>query len=260
MTQPSTSRTRQLRRRIAGAERVLGLFMRIADTVAVEALALSDVDFVVLDAENSALGRPQIDALLAVALACDMPVLVRLPAAQLGDIQHAMMAGAAGVVVSHLSSADQLRDTLAFCRHAGVAKAHAGMGRGTRGRTVPWAEFSRAMADSFIVIAQVDSAATLAQAGPIASAAGLDAVFVGTWTLALDLGAKGSDDQPVQQAIHTIASACKSAGIQLGMHLPPGTAGPHAGLASILVVGNELTAMHSGVQALLAQVKTSLQT
>lgn len=229
--------------------------MRIADPAAMEALAFTALDFVVLDAENSALNRTQIDGLLALALACDLPVLVRLRVAQLGDIQHAMMAGAAGVVLSHVGGADPLREAVAFCRQAGVAKAYAGMGRRTRGRTVPWASFSKTMADEFLVIAQLDSAAGLAQAGPIASVAGLDAVFVGTLTLALDLGSQGPGEQRVQDAIGHIAGACQAAGIPLGMHSPPGKPGALAGNASILVVGNDLNAMRSGVDALLESVR-----
>lgn len=246
------SRTRTLRRRVVDGERVRGLFVRIADSAAAEALALTDLDFIVLDVENSALHRAQVDSLLAVARANDLPVLVRLPAGQLGDILHAMMAGAAGVIASHLMTATEARAVVDFCRSAGVAKSYAGMARGTRCRTVPWTEFKHAMADEFLVIVQIDNAQGVAQAEPIAGAPGLDAVFVGRLTLALELEPDDTGDVAVHAAIRRMSSACRAAGIHLGMPAGQNSADPAASLASILVVGNDLNALRLGVEALLA--------
>lgn len=246
------SRTRTLRRRVVDGERVRGLFVRIADSAAAEALALTDLDFIVLDVENSALNRAQVDLLLAVARANDLPVLVRLPAGQLGDIQHAMMAGAAGVIASHLTTATGARVVVDFCRSAGVAKSYAGMARGTRCRTVPWTDFKHALAEEFLVLAQIDDAQGIAQSEPIAAVPGLDAVFFGSLTLALELGSGDIRDMAVHAAIRSVSSACRAAGIHLGMPAGHNSADPSASLASILVVGNELNAMRLGVDALLA--------
>lgn len=252
--QQALSRTRTLRSRVVQGEPVRGLFVRIADCALTEALALTELDFIVIDVENSALHRAQVDSMIAVARANDLPVVVRLPASQLGDIQHAMMAGAAGVIASHLMTAADAHTVVDFCRSAGVAKSYAGMARLTLCRTVPWPEFRRAMAGEFLVLVQIDNAQGVAQAEPIAAVPGLDAVFVGGLTLALELELErgDTDETAVHAAIRRVSSACRAAGIQMGMPAGQDSADPGASLASIMVVGNELNALRIGVDALLA--------
>jgi 2-keto-3-deoxy-L-rhamnonate aldolase RhmA len=249
------SRTRALRSRVVQGEPVRGLFVRTADSAVTEALALTELDFIVLDVENSALHRAQVDLTIAIARANDLPVLVRLPAGQLGDVQHAMMAGAAGVIASHLMTATGAHAVVDFCRSAGVARSYAGMARGTHCRTVPWPEFKRAMAGEFLVLVQIDNAQGVAQAEAIAKVEGLDAVFVGSLTLALELERErgNPDEMEMHAAIRRVSSACRDAGIRLGMAAGQGSVDSCAGFASISVVGNELNALRLGVDALLGR-------
>ncbi|MES2786057.1 MAG: aldolase/citrate lyase family protein [Pseudomonadota bacterium] len=253
--QHTLSRSRTLRSRVVQGEPVRGLFVRTADCAVAQALALTGLDFIVLDVENSALHRAQVDSMIAFARANDLPVLVRLPASQLGDIQHAMMAGAAGVIASHLMTAAAAHTVVDFCRSAGVVRSYAGMGRDTRCRTVPWPEFKLAMAAEFLVMVQIDNAQGVAQAESIAAVAGLDAVFVGSLTLTLELELErgGANEKTVQAAIHRVSAACLAAGIQLGMPAGQDSADPFAYRASIIVAGNELNALRIGVDVLLGR-------
>lgn len=247
------SRIRTLRSRVLQGEPVRGLFVRTADTAVSEALALTELDFIVLDVENSALNRTQVDLMIAISRANDLPVLVRLPAGQLDDIQHAMMAGAAGVIASHLMTATGANAVVDFCRSAGVARSYAGMARDTHCRTVPWPEFRGSMAREFLVLVQIDNAQGVAQAESIARVAGLDAVFVGSLTLALELDRErgNPDGTEMHAAIRRVSSACRAAGIHLGMAAGKDCDDSCAGFASISVVGNELNALRLGVNAIL---------
>src|SRR3954467_15330056 len=98
-------RVNSFRRQLLQAQPLFGLFTRLADPEAVEALAASALDFVVLDVEHGSLGRDAIARIAATARANDLPLLVRLASAVPADIHHGIAVGATGIIVAHVVSA-----------------------------------------------------------------------------------------------------------------------------------------------------------
>lgn len=230
--------------------RILGLFTRIGTPEIAETLAASSLDFIVLDVEHGSLGRKEISHTVLVATRKDLPVIIRLPDDTPAGIQHAIAVGASGIIVPHISCAKQAEALVSFARSVAVERAYAGVARGSDYRRRSWADFDAYIKEHFLVIAQIDEQSGFRRAEEIAAMPGLDAVFIGTLSLALSLGTSCVSDPIVLDALTRICQSCISAGRGIGMHLQD------AGAASLwsergvsmYVVGNDLGLILDGVE------------
>lgn len=244
-------RQRSLKHRLLQGTPLFGMFTRLADPDAVEALAASALDFVVLDAEHGALDRADIHRIVGAACARDLPVLVRVPSAAAADIHHALAAGASGIIVPHIASGAEAQTVVDLVRSAALQRAYAGMGRAADYRRPGWPSFQQAMHAQFLTVAQIDDTAGLAAAAEIADVPHVDAVFVGALSLALALDQPDLGAMAVQQAVAAICDACKHAGRRVGMHvLDAGTRATWAELGvNLFVIGNDLNLLRQGADA-----------
>ena len=252
------ARTASFRSRVLRGQAVYGVFTRVADPLVIEALAATELDFAIVDVENGALTWPQVNELVARALARDFPVLLRMAATQLVDVQHALATGAAGLVASHLATAEQLHSAATFARQEGIARAYAGMARESNFRTVPWAQFRRHRRERFLFLVQIDDPAGVRNVASMLACEGVDGALVGTLTLGLALESapeEGSTDGAIQKVL----AACVGAGRRCAVHVLDGPDHDRAASAgaTIFVIGNELNMLRAATQSVLARIRTA---
>lgn len=246
------------RSRVLQGQPVYGVFTRVADPLVIEALAATSLDFAIVDVENGALTWPQVHVLVGCALARDFPVLLRLAATSLVEVQHALATGAAGLVASHLTSAEQVRSVGMFARQGGIARAYAGMARGTDFRTLPWTDFRRQRLEQFLVLVQVDDLAGVRNIDSTVASEGVDGILVGTLTLELSLEAAPqalSSDQAIQEVLAACARANRRSAVHV-VHASDHGKAMAAG-ATIFVVGNELNILRAATQSLLSGIRAA---
>ena len=252
------ARIASFRSRVLRGQAVYGVFTRVADPLVVEALAATELDFAIVDVENGALTWPQVNDLVGRALARDFPLLLRMAATQLVDVQQALATGAAGLVASHLATAEQVHTVATFTRQGGIARAYAGMARGSNFRTVPWTEFRRDRRERFLFLVQIDDPAGVRNVDPMLASQDVDGVLIGTLTLGLALESapqEGSTDVAIQQVL----AACAGAGRRSAVHVLDGSDHDRAvsAGATIFVIGNELNILRAATQSLLARIRTA---
>ncbi|SFR44083.1 HpcH/HpaI aldolase family protein [Litoreibacter janthinus] len=243
--------------RMLSGEQLLGTFVKTPSVEIIEVLAVSGLDFICLDAEHSSWDRMRMDACLAVARALDFPTLVRVPSAGADDILKAMDAGAVGVVVPHVDSAEKAR---------AVAKAtRFGLGgRGFAGST-RWAGYAtRSMADVLeqsrretVVIVQIEEPEGVDAIAQIAGAEGVDGVFIGPSDLSVSYGETSTDNDNLRNAMTTVGDAAREAGITYATWAPDAATGrslePYG--FTMYVLGSELSWIVSGARAAAAQMR-----
>lgn len=191
----------RLTRHEAGA--IVGTFLIELPTVAtIRILAMAGFSFVVIDLEHSTLTLAAAEPLLAEARACGLSTLVRVPPDHLSLIGNALDSGANGVMVPHVDSVEQAKRVVRHTRFAPIGE------RGFSPLTITRSldEPQSAMNHGQIVVVQIEGQAGLANAGAIASIAGIDAVFVGPYDLAEALGTPSDIDSPaVLEAAEKVA-------------------------------------------------------
>ena len=255
------SRMANLQVSLRDGKRLLGLFTRAGTPEVAETLAASSLDFVVLDVEHGSLGRKEISHTILVSSLKDLPVIVRLPDATRAGIQHALTVGAGGVIVPHVSSGREAEAIVAFARSAAIERAYAGAGRETDFRRRSWTDYEVDVRQRFLVIAQIDEQAGVRAAGEIAGIAGLDAVFMGSLSIALSLGTPRVSDRIVQDALAQICQSCTGAGRRIGMHLQDSGSEPlwsERGV-SLYVIGNDFGLILDGVEKAVSSFSTQAQ-
>ena len=80
-----------------------GTFVKTPHHVLIEVLAQSELDFLCLDAEHAPFDRSSLDACLAVAVALDFPILIRVGDNSPREILQALDYGTVGIVVPILT-------------------------------------------------------------------------------------------------------------------------------------------------------------
>jgi len=112
------------RERIASGDAAIGTMSMLGDPNAVEAMGHAGLDFVFLDMEHTERDMSGMLPLIRAANLTGMTPFVRIPGLDLAQIQRALDAGAEGIVVPGIRSAEQART---------LARACAFPPRGTRG-------------------------------------------------------------------------------------------------------------------------------
>lgn len=199
------------RDRVASGDLLAGTFVKTPAFEVIEVLALSGLDFVILDAEHAPFDRARLDACLAIARALGLPALVRVPDAAPATLLQALDAGAAGVVVPHVTSGAAAADLARACRFGPG-------GRGFAGSTRAAGYGSRTMAEVLshggdpIVIAQIEDPEGVENCEAIAGTAGIDGVFLGPADLSVGYGKTDQTSDVLMAAITRVGKAAAAAG------------------------------------------------
>jgi len=245
-----------LRTRMLSGERLLGTFIKTPSVEIIEILAMSGLDYACLDAEHAPFDRMRMDACLAVGRALDFPLLVRVPSGGADDILKVMDAGAVGIVVPHVDSAEKARAIAKAARFGHGGRGYAGSTR--------WAGYAtRAMPDVLaqskretIVIAQIEEPEGVDGIDGIAGADGVDGVFIGPADLSVAYGEASVDNDQLKAAMTKVGDAAREAGVAYITWVP------NVAVAkdweqygfTIFVMGSEHAWMLAGAQAAVREM------
>ena len=186
-----------------------------------EAMAASDLDFIMLDTEHSPLGPETVQTLVMAGSAAGTPVLVRVGGLEPIRLMQPLDAGAAGVIVPRVRDADEVRAVVESTRYPPVGLRGFGPRRaGGYGRTT--AEYVAGSADNVAVVCQIETAEAVADLAEIASVPGLDGLLVGPNDLSAALGVPGqTDSRPVRDVMRQVVEVCRDTGLAAGTATMP---------------------------------------
>ena len=199
-----------LRARLAEG-RVVGTFVKLPALESID-LCASALDFCVVDYEHSQLAEADVLRLVRHAAALAFPAVVRIPQLDPGLVNRLLEAGAAGLQLSSVRRADDVRALRAATRYApdgrrSISLAHP---RADYGAT-PLREYLASTEPPLVVI-QLETRVTDDPLPEIA-AAGADVVFLGLTDLLVDCGL---DDAAAEARADEIAAAATDAGVVVG--------------------------------------------
>src|SRR5262249_26035071 len=127
-----------LRARLVRGDQLVGTFLQVPSIVTAELVGALGVDFVCVEAEHSGLGRETVQALVGAASSAGTHALVRVADKATVEIAGALDAGAAGVIVPRVDSADEAAAVVRAARFPPLGARGVGPGRAAGyGRFVP---------------------------------------------------------------------------------------------------------------------------
>jgi 4-hydroxy-2-oxoheptanedioate aldolase len=162
-----------------------------------EIAARSGLDFVIIDMEHGTFGIESAAHMIRAAETCGTAPIVRIPESSRSTILKVLDAGAVGIIVPNVESAEQLREVVAATRYApngtrGACPCVRSTGHGVLewDASVAWAE------KNIMVIALVETKAGIENFEEIISVEGLNVVGIGQFDLSMSLGYEGDHHHP----------------------------------------------------------------
>ncbi|RAN76310.1 hypothetical protein B5P43_23595 [Bacillus sp. SRB_336] len=229
---------------------VVGTFLKIPRFEVVDLLALSGFDFVVCDYEHAQMSINQACDIVRAGLARALPVVVRVPALDRGDINRLLEAGAAGIQLARGSgpAGQELKRLVSYpprgTRSVSLSQPAANYGL----RTSLTEHFERSNG-SVLAVGQFETADYAD--GMDAAMVDLDVAFIGPVDLSVDLGTPGQlDSAPMRKAQKDIEVAAARHGVPMGIF----AGSPQAAAAAVengyryIVAGSDLTMLAGGAK------------
>ena len=207
-----------IRKSLANDKPTLGSWMQIPHASVAEIMGQAGYDWVAVDLEHGAITVAQLpDLFRALELGGTLP-LVRLAKGDAKECKQVLDAGAGGVIVPMVESAEQLEQVRAACcwppagtRGVGFSRANL-FGKNFKAYTTE--------AQAPLLVAMIENFNAIDQLDKILRVAGLDAIFIGPYDLSASMGITGQFEQPkFIAALKRIRAIAKSHGIPCGMHV-----------------------------------------
>ncbi len=211
----------RLKRALRARRRTIGSWLALPCEATAEIMSRAGFEWLVLDMEHAPLDLAEAARLIRVIELAGRPAICRLPALDPALAKNLLDAGASGIMVPHVTSAQMARQAVeaayyppAGTRGVGLARAQAyGYGRGLE-------DYRRLRQRTLVVIAMVESQQGIEQVEAIAATPGLDGLLIGPYDLSASLGVIGQLDHPMVRASSRRAiEAARRAGIACGLHL-----------------------------------------
>jgi len=173
------------------------------------------VDFVVVDMEHSGFTSADIADMMAWFRATTVAPFVRVPQVQYHLIARTLDAGALGIMVPDVKNAAEVQDIVDAAKYAPLGKRGVGIGAAnTNYKSVNPDEFLRYANENTTIICQIESQEGLDNLDAIASAPGVDVLWVGHFDLSRSLGITGQFRQPkFLDALKSVVAAARKHGV-----------------------------------------------
>lgn len=192
---------------------VIGTFVKIPALELVEIVGEAGFDFVIIDTEHALLSVRDVYSMVVLYSRMGVAPLVRITDHGYGDGQRYLDAGAAGILVPHVSNAEQAESTMRQflfppdgTRGMGYAARAARWGMQAGG--VP--EYLRTGREDVARIAMVEEKESVEDIDRILATPGVDGIFVGPGDLSLSMGEPGGSPAVVDAVSTAIAAAVKA--------------------------------------------------
>jgi 4-hydroxy-2-oxoheptanedioate aldolase len=244
------------RARVLAREFLTGFWLNLGSAITAEMAGLAGYDWVLLDHEHGPGGETTIVQQLQAVAATPTTCLVRIAANEAPRFKRVLDAGAAGVMVPYVSTADEACAAVSAMRYPprgtrGVAKLTRASSFGVR-----FDDYFAHAHEWLVTLTQIETTEALQNVDAIAAVDGVDVVFVGPMDLTTSMGIPGQyGDERFHEALRTVADAAKRHGKAAGiLLLDP------ANLSLCRVLGYTVIALGSDGGAVAAGLRQSLAT
>jgi 4-hydroxy-2-oxoheptanedioate aldolase len=238
----------------AAGERTVGVWCSIGNSFSAEAAASAGFDYACVDLQHGVVDySSMVPMLQAIGLQGVTPI-VRVPWPEPWLIMQALDAGALGVVVPLIETAEQAALAVAACRYPPTGIRSFGPTRAAiaHGTAEP-DELQRVAC-----ILMIETEAGIANLDEITSVPGVDAIYVGPSDLALALGLPPRPSGPLaehERVIGEILEMCQRKGVVAGIHTSAGTIAQRR-----LAQGFQMATVGTDAAVLVAGLKAELVT
>lgn len=203
---------RRLRERWLGGETTFGGWIYLRDSLSVEVVARTGVDWVCVDTQHGLARAGDVAPLMQAVSPTGKAGLVRVPWNEPGVIMNALDAGAAGVIVPMVGDAAAAERAVESCRYPPSGTRSWGPTRPALGEPAYSTEWAN---ERVLCIVMVETREGVENIEGISSVPGVDAVFIGPSDLALSFGLQRGDAEN-HARVAELRKACEARAMPVG--------------------------------------------
>jgi 2-dehydro-3-deoxyglucarate aldolase len=197
----------------------LGSWISIGNTSTAEIMARAGFEWLVVDLEHTAIDLGMACEMIRVIDLCGVTPLVRLTSNDANQIKRVMDAGAHGILVPMVCSAEEATKAVSATRYAPKGTRGVGLSR-AQGYGATFAEYLAWQAEGPVVIVQIEHITAVDRLGDIISVPGVDGVIIGPYDLTCSMGIPGQFENPdFLDAMARIRAIARGRGIPVGTHI-----------------------------------------
>ena len=196
-----------------------GCWLKVPSSVTAEVAALSGFDYVCIDMQHGFSDRNDLIPMLQAIQPHSPRAIVRVPSNEPSVIGWALDAGATGVIVPLVNSAEEAEKAVKACLYP--SKGNRSMGP-TRAERVFGKEYVQGVENSIQCLPMIETLDALNNLESILSVDGVDSIYVGPSDLSVNLGLpKGNNDgnPKFDEALEMIVSSCEKYNVVPGIHV-----------------------------------------
>jgi len=196
----------------------VGAWLSVGNVHIAETIANAGFDWVCIDMQHGLIAYSDLLHMLPAISTTDTTPLVRVSGASLPEINKALDAGAMGVIVPLVNTAEEAAAAASACRYPPDGTRSFGP---TRATLYGGRGYAAEANGQIACIVMIETQAGLDNLEAIVSTPGVSAAYVGPADLALSLGLppRGDTDEPRHlAAVEHILATCKRLGVPAGIH------------------------------------------
>jgi 2-dehydro-3-deoxyglucarate aldolase len=208
-----------LKNKLKNNKLTIGSWITIGHPSIAEIFCKSKFDWLVIDMEHNSIDPSMMQTLISVIQANGVAALVRVWMNDEVIIKHALDAGADGIVVPMVNSAQDASKAVAYAKYPPQGIRGVGLSR-AQGYGESFEDYHRWLNKSCVVVAQIEHIDGVKNIDSILTTDGIDAVIVGPYDLSGSLGCIGDlENKLVKEALEVIENACLANSTPLGYHI-----------------------------------------
>jgi len=198
----------------------LGVVLRQARSVeTAKIFETAGFDWLFLDLEHNSMSIETACEMSVASLDAGIAPLVRVPENQYWMATRAMDGGAQGIIMPHVDTVEQARETVRQLRYPPVGRRSiSSMQVHVNFRSVPVAQLTRELDQDFLIAIMLETETAIENCEAIAAVEGIDVIMIGGNDLCFDMGIPGDVMNPrVVSAFQRVADAASKNGKHLGL-------------------------------------------
>ena len=199
-------------------DKSLGTFTHLLSAPAIEALAYTGLDYVIIDMEHSPIAAEHAAELVGVAAGAGMAQFVRVDAIQLSPVLKLLDVGAAGLIVPGVETVDEVKKLVEFAKFAPLGgRGYCPSRDGGWGMAECYAEgmggYMERANHNALLLPQCETMGCLENIDEILGMDGVDGIFIGPFDLSIALGIPGdfANERHINAVAHVL-DVCKKHG------------------------------------------------
>jgi 2-keto-3-deoxy-L-rhamnonate aldolase RhmA len=209
----------RLRQALLDRELTLGAWMQIGHPACAEILARAGFDWVCVDLEHGAIGLETMANIFRTLDGFDCVPVARVPVNDATWIHRTLDAGARGLIVPMVKTADQAKAAIREAKYPPAGVRGFGYSR-ANSHGADFAAYIASANDEIAMILQIEHRTAIENLDAIVRCDGVDGLFIGPLDLSGSMGITGQMDHPsMVSALETYRATCERAGRAAGMHI-----------------------------------------